>query len=143
MTPAVASIAPLTPLISKLVRLLGSDQDHEALGAVRALRRTLGAAKLDLNDLADLIEITAHNGASRYKSSAADSPFSHMRRTSTQNEVVREMLKRCRERPELLSNKELMFVCSIAKWRGPLSPGQLAWLVALHERVSGPNPAAG
>ena len=52
-----AALPPaILPRIGSLLRLLGSDHDHEALGAVRALRRTLTAAGADLHALADVIE---------------------------------------------------------------------------------------
>ena len=46
----------ILPRLGQLVRMLGSDQDHEALGAVRALRRTLNKAGVDLHALADAVE---------------------------------------------------------------------------------------
>lgn len=53
----MAIIPPaVLPRVGSLLRLLGSDQDHEALGAVRALRRTLSGVGLDLHDLASAIE---------------------------------------------------------------------------------------
>ena len=48
--------APILPRVASLLRMLGSDQDGEALGAARALRRTLGGVGLDLHTLADVIE---------------------------------------------------------------------------------------
>lgn len=45
----------ITPRVAALVRLLGSDEDAEALGAARALRRTLVGAGVDLNVLAAVI----------------------------------------------------------------------------------------
>lgn len=46
----------ILPRVGSLLRLLGSDHDHEALGAVRALRRTLSGAGVDLHTLADAVE---------------------------------------------------------------------------------------
>ncbi len=48
--------APILPRVASLLRMLGSDQDGEALGAARALRRTLGGVGLDLHTLADVVE---------------------------------------------------------------------------------------
>ena len=50
MTPDLAARA------AKLIRLLASDRDGEALGAARALQRTLVAAGSNLNGLADAVE---------------------------------------------------------------------------------------
>ncbi len=55
MSPAVIPSA-IAPRIGALLRMLGSDHDGEALGAARALRRTLGGAGLDLHTLADAVE---------------------------------------------------------------------------------------
>lgn len=52
-----ASIPPaIAPRVAALVRMLGSDVDGEALGAARALQRTLGGVGLDLHALADAVE---------------------------------------------------------------------------------------
>lgn len=42
--------------IACIVRMLGSDRDHEVLASVRALKRTLTSAGADLNDLPNGIE---------------------------------------------------------------------------------------
>jgi hypothetical protein len=42
-----------TDKVAKLVRMLASNHDGEVIASVVALRRTLGAAGLDLHDLAD------------------------------------------------------------------------------------------
>ena len=55
MSPAVIPPA-IAPRVGALLRMLGSDHDGEALGAARALRRTLGGAGLDLHALADAVE---------------------------------------------------------------------------------------
>ncbi len=50
MTPDLAARA------AKLIRLLASDVDGEALGAARALQRMLVAVGSDLNELASAVE---------------------------------------------------------------------------------------
>lgn len=53
----MAEIPPtILPRVGALLRLLGSDQDGEALGAARALGRTLSAVGLDMHVLADVVE---------------------------------------------------------------------------------------
>lgn len=53
----MAALPPtILPRVGALLRLLGSDQDGEALGAARALGRTLSAAGLDMHALADVVE---------------------------------------------------------------------------------------
>lgn len=46
----------LPPIISKLIPLLGSPVDGEALGAARAIERSLAAQKLDWHDLVQVLE---------------------------------------------------------------------------------------
>ncbi|WP_237479430.1 hypothetical protein [Lichenibacterium dinghuense] len=48
----------IAPRVADLVRLLGSDEDAEALDAARALRRTLVGAGVDLDVLAAVISPT-------------------------------------------------------------------------------------
>jgi hypothetical protein len=50
------ALTPIAERLGKLVRLMASDVDGEAMAALTALRRTLAAAGADLNDLADVIE---------------------------------------------------------------------------------------
>src|SRR5262245_18605582 len=119
---ALAHIAPLTPLNGKLVRLLASDHDYEALGAARAIQKVLGSAELDLHDLASLIEATADNPNYRR---APPTPRSH---------AVRVMLRACDE-CRSLTNTECTFVRAMAKWRGELTPKQFARLSAIYERL--------
>src|SRR5262245_37223499 len=54
------ALAPIADKLKRFIRLLSSDNDHEALGAARALLRTLNAANLDIHALAD--SIGAANG---------------------------------------------------------------------------------
>ena len=53
MTPA------LVGQVAKIVAMLSSDQDHEVLAAVRALKRTLASERLDVFALADAIKAGA------------------------------------------------------------------------------------
>jgi hypothetical protein len=126
----MTTFADVAPMIAKLVRLLASDSPGEIVASVHALRRVLASAELDLHDLANVVEFPARREAPQIEATA--NPFSSMR-----SDVVREMVRRCSDRADLLSAKELAFVWSMARWRGRLSPGQIAWLVALNERCTG------
>ena len=55
MTSAPAIAPQVAQRISKLILLLGSDQDNEALGAARALDRTLKAAGYSLHTVAAIV----------------------------------------------------------------------------------------
>ena len=114
--------ADIAPTIAKLLRLLASDKDGEIVASVHALRRVLGSANLDLHDLASVVEFSAHREAPQIASATAD------------DDDAREMIRRCCECSDLLSTKELAFVCSMARWRGQPTERQLAWLFVLYER---------
>ena len=53
----VATLPPkILPRLGQLIRMLGSNQDHEALAAVRAIGKTLVGHGCSLHDLADAVE---------------------------------------------------------------------------------------
>jgi hypothetical protein len=109
----------IPPKIAKLLRLLASDKPGELVASAHALRRVLSSAELDLHDLANVVEFAARREAPQVASATAD---------------VREMIKCCRECSDLLSEKELAFVRSMAKWHGQPTERQMAWLSSLYER---------
>ena len=115
----MTTFADIAPMIAKLLRLLASDKPGELVASVHALRRVLGSANLDLHDLANVVEFAARREAPQVASATAD---------------VREMIKCCHECSDLLSEKELAFVRSMAKWRGEPTKRQMAWLSSLYER---------
>ena len=52
-----AALPPkILPRIGQLIRMLGSNQDHEAMAAVRAIGKTLVGQGLTFHDLADTVE---------------------------------------------------------------------------------------
>jgi hypothetical protein len=55
----MSALAAVAPRLGKLIRLLGSSQDGEALGTCRALRRVLASAGTDFHELAASIEAQA------------------------------------------------------------------------------------
>ena len=55
----MSAIAAIAPRVAHLIRLLGSSQDGEALGACRALGRVLANAGADFHELAASIEAQA------------------------------------------------------------------------------------
>ena len=116
------TFADIAPTIAKLLRLLASDKPGEIIASVHALQRVLGSADLDLHDLANVVEFSAHREAPQIASTTAD------------DNDAREMIRRCCECSDLLSAKELAFVCSMAKWRGEPTERQTAWLSSLYER---------
>jgi predicted nuclease of predicted toxin-antitoxin system len=124
----MTALTHVAPTVAKLVRLLGSDQDHETLAAARALKRVLNSVELDFHDLANVVEFAA-----RHETLRLETTTNNPHRASAQA----QMIKSCREYSSLLTNKERTFICSMATWRGELSPRQFAWLYAIYERVEG------
>jgi hypothetical protein len=123
--------AHIAPTVGKLVRLLGSDKDHEALGAARALKRVLTSVKLDLHDLANVVEFAAHREIPQVEATT-DNPFSRMRRSD-----VRAVLRVCHDYRDELSVKERGFIDTLSRWRGQPTERQMAWLSSLYERCKG------
>jgi hypothetical protein len=109
----VTTLADIAPTIAKLLPLLASDKPGEAVAVVQALQRVLNSANLDLHDLANTIEFVARREAPQIASTAAG------------DEDIREIIRRCYERADLLSAKELGFVHSMAKWRR--KPTEVKW----------------
>ena len=103
-----------------MIRLLGSDRDGEALGAVYAIRRLLSANKRDLHDLAAIVE----RAPSLVPPPGELPPW-------------RVMLAACDARSHKLPPKNRAFVRSPARWRGELTEKQMSWLADLFERVAG------
>jgi hypothetical protein len=113
--PALFGIAPT---VAKLIRLLSSDRDGEVVASVRAMRRLLAGAGLSLHDLADAIELP--DRASPRDDDAAD---------------WRLMATACAQCPHLLSEREISFVTTMARWRGKPSRKQAEWLEAIYDRI--------
>ena len=118
----MASLPPtILPRVGALLRLLGSDQDGEALGAARALGRTLSASGLDLHALADVVEnppapmvfYRQPEPARRPRAPRAASPGG-IELTSTRRRQVIDALSRASAR-DALSAWEAEFCASIIK----------------------------
>jgi hypothetical protein len=124
-----ASFVDIAPKIARLLRLLASDKDGEVVATVAALRRVLDSAHLDLHDLAVIVEFCARREAPPIAPTIAD------------DLDVREMIRRCYERTDLLTKRELAFICSMARWRGQPTERQMVWLSALHQRCMKGEPA--
>ncbi len=112
------------PVLAKLVRLLASDSDGEALGAVRALGRALRANGLDFHDLAREIETPA-----------APSSDVHNHFDDDSAETWETMVDACVDQPDRFTSKEQQFLESMQTWYGEPTQKQLDWLAALFKRV--------
>jgi len=107
----------LSATVPKLIRLLASDQDHEALGAARALARVC-----DLNSLGDLIE------------GSVKAPIRFAPPPTTQRDWKHMARWCCEHRPNRLSEREYQFVFDMAYRRmNPPTNKQMRWLQAIYE----------
>jgi hypothetical protein len=112
-----ASLAPVVPIVAKLIRLMGSDKDGEILAAVHALRRVLAGAGLTLHDLAGAVALEPDQ-------------------ISDDGEAWRAMARALLAAPRsTLSERERSFVTTMAHWRGKPSRKQGEWLEAIYARV--------
>ena len=103
----------------RVAPLNASDKPGEVDASVHAMRRVLGSANLDLHDLANVVEFAAREAPQV---------------ASTTDDDAREMIRLCRGCLDLLTNKERVFVRSMAKWRGQPTSRQQAWLSSLYIR---------
>src|SRR5215831_18241360 len=131
MTPA---LAPLGSKIGKCLRLLASDNDSEVVASARALQRVLISAKLDLCDLANVIEFLIRHDARRAAATAHNRASGRQKPTPAYH-AASAMILRCHACPELLTSKELDFVRSLyVRGRGELSARQFQWLSDIYAR---------
>jgi hypothetical protein len=125
--------------LAKLLRMLGTDRDGELVATVYTLRRVLSSSKLDLHDLAGIVEapsVVPPSGSGR-----ADSGAPRWRRWNDDNVETelpwREMVVTCMRHLDRFTDRECKFIRSMGGWRDDPSAKQLGWLVALFERVRG------
>ncbi|MBN1461692.1 MAG: hypothetical protein JXA57_19340 [Armatimonadetes bacterium] len=125
----------LGPKLSKLVALLGSDQEGEQVAAVEAMRRVLARAGLDFNDLAAAVGGEAE---------LIEPPIAHTQRPPVYrnptppafwNLMATEILALASD--DDLNETERAFLDNMTRWWGGASEKQLRWLDRLHEQVLG------
>lgn len=109
----MTALVPL-PKLRKLVPLLGSDKPGEVVAAASAIGRALRGADLDWHDLADAIE----------------RQFGR-REPSSWQALAERCLAIGDDLDDLLTDREITFLRSIRRWRGPPSPKQVEWLTAI------------
>ena len=146
--------APAIPeKVRRIVPTLGSSVDGEALGACRAIGRTLGAAGLDYHDLARAIPVQseipvpcrappAWDSARWRTASTKPAPeYRPSRRkpstfTPKQNDAFRRMALHCRNADRgRLSPRERDFIANVSSWRRELTIGQADWLTGICDRL--------
>ena len=115
------------PALAKLIRLLASDVDGEALATVRALGRTLKVSGCDFHDLASIVEASSIAPNDRAKADFR----------SDDDETAppwRRMVNACTDQLGRFTAREQQFLRTMQHWRGSPTVKQRNWLVALFER---------
>jgi hypothetical protein len=105
-----------------------------ACGTVYALRRVLSSNKLDLHDLAGIVEAPpiAPNGSNGRGASG----FRDFCSDNVETEFPwRDMVATCMRHIDRFTANECGFIRSMNSWCGDPSAKQLDWLVALFERA--------
>jgi hypothetical protein len=124
------------PALAKLIRLLASDVDGEALGAVRALGRALKAHGADFHDLASLVEAPSTAPSGGRTGTGFHDHFGGDDGDPVETEPPWEMMvDACTDQLDRFTPKEQEFLQSMQLWYGTPTPKQFDWLVALFERV--------
>lgn len=147
----------IPPKIRSILPLCGSSTDGEALGACRAIGRTLGTVGLDFHDLAKAIQtgpIKADNvhldrrSAPKWDDaqwrSASTRPAPAYRPSRRKASIFTPLQQAVHRRHALwvrnaeggrLSDKERSFIASVVHQRHELSLAQADWLVDIVDRI--------
>ena len=140
--------------VRRIMPTLGSSIDGEALGACRAIGRILDGASLSFHDLAHAIRVEElePDPVAIFHGIDPDpagwrSAWSQNRQRSAytprQEREHREQALYCRDHDGgRLSDRERLFVLSIANWRGGLSVRQGDWLTDICARLEAEDRAA-
>jgi hypothetical protein len=147
----MASIAPATAdKLGKLLRLLASDRDGEALAAARSIVRVLHSDGLDIHALADVLtrpndkQFSAEQAAEIYRQGCEDgrrvaeaaqpNGFHDINPEPSWHAVACE----CQMKPDKLKAHERDFVDDMVRWTvnsGEPTAKQAKWLRSIYVRV--------
>jgi hypothetical protein len=109
--------ATIAPMLGKLIPRLSSNFDAEVVSTVRAIERVLRANGRDFHDLAAAI----------YPPIEAQLQNSDWRRTA----------RFCGANAARLTEREMDFLATVARWRGEPSQKQRKWLRDIADRLRG------
>lgn len=127
------------PIPSKVVRLLpllGSNMDHEALAAARAIGRILDGSGLGFTDLAAAIPAAETvDNVRGFEPRPFDAYAWKRAYTPRQEQEHRARVRFCESRPGRLSAWERSFVANIARLHGNLSIKQGDRLAVIVDRI--------
>jgi hypothetical protein len=147
-----SALAPIADKLGKLIRMLTCERDGEALGAARAIGRTLDAAGLDIHALAAGIGKTfsEQEAIEIYQRGVDDGrrEAENARHASVDFHNIdgtpdwHEMATWCAEHGARLQSRERDFVDQMASqtvWRDPTEK-QGKWLKSIFYRLGGKRP---
>lgn len=130
---------PIPPKVAKLLPMLGSATDHEALAAVRAIGRVLDGSGLGFADLAAAIPAEAFKSDNVTLERPGPRPFDayawKRAYTPKQEREHRRRVEFCQNRPSRLTEWERGFVASVARLHGNLSIKQGDRLAVIVDRI--------
>jgi hypothetical protein len=144
------ALAPIAGKLGKLIRLLASDRDGEVLAAVHAIKRALGAEKLDLHTLAEKIETPANgkkyteaDAIEIYQRGVQDGREAAERQGPVTFSTVGEpswhdIACQCAAQSARLQPREKEFVEDMVRWTvhgGEPTEKQAKWLRAIYARM--------
>jgi hypothetical protein len=107
--------ATIAPTLGKLIPLLASDHDGEVVATARAIDRVLKSGGRDWHDLAATICVS----------------------TPVPNSDWRREARFCAGNAARLSERELDFIATLARYRGCPTDKQLKWLHDIVSRLQG------
>jgi hypothetical protein len=110
--------ATIAPTLGKLIPLLASNHDGEVVATARAIDRVLKSGGRDWHDLAALICL----------------PMSELRH---RNADWRRDARFCAGHAKRLTERELDFIGTLARYRENPTDKQLKWLHSITERLRG------
>lgn len=130
---------PIPSKVARLIPMLGSDADHEAVSAARAIGRVLHRAGLGFTDLAAAIPTGAIKPDNVRLEQPGPRPFDAYawRRAFTpkQERDHRANIRFCENRIHRLTDWERGFIANIARLHGNLSIRQGDRLAAIVDRI--------
>jgi hypothetical protein len=112
--------------LTKLLLMLSSDRDGEVVAAAKAIGRALQATGKDWHDLARRLSVPVKARISEQAPPRHDKNW-------------RAMHEHCIQHDDRLRPREREFIDSLGSWRGDLTEKQRSWLVAIYQRLGGPN----
>lgn len=125
--------AEIAPKLAKIIPLLASPRDQEALAALRALRRALEIAGADIHQFTDIIVASLPQPLRQSQAEKQPPPRPNLKRDYPWQEIA----VWCLNVAEVLSDTESGFLRSMTYKVDAPTYRQEAWLYGLYKRFGG------